>query len=86
MNYLFIYVIGQIFMYRSFLLISEAAPAGTRSCPCFKQYNILANQSGPESHHSIFFDFFESELSHLSYFSPLFFDALWVPPSLMFNV
>jgi hypothetical protein len=25
MNYLFIYVIGQIFMYRSFLLISEAA-------------------------------------------------------------
>jgi len=45
------------------------------SYTCFEQY-ILADQSGPESH----LIFFESELSHLSYVSPLFFDALWVPP------
>jgi hypothetical protein len=37
MNYLFIYVIGQIFMYRSFLLISEAAPV------CFAVKNSLVH-------------------------------------------
>ena len=41
------------------------------SYTCFEQY-ILADQSGPESS-PIYSHFFESELSHLSYVSPLFF-------------